>query len=144
IVARVAFTIAEGDGSIHVDVGPIDTRASVTTMLLVAFTFAFLRIAVQLIQNEIGARVGAGVLKTMRRDLIRSYLRADWPLQSSQREGAIQDLLMTYTGASAGAVNRLTGLMATAFNLAALLVTAIAVNAIAAVAAGLTALAIGM
>ena len=144
IIAQIAFTIADGESSVSFDVGPVAATLSITTMLFIAAGLAVVRVCTSLLSTLIAARMTRNVITATRKQLIRSYLRADWTLQSTQREGAIQDLLMTFASTTAAAMRRFTGLLSTAFNLFALLATALLVNAVAALAAATTALIVGL
>ncbi len=83
-------------------------------------------------------------MSRVRKSLIRRYLAANWALQAQQRDGRLQELATTYAGATSGAVSNLTGGAIAAFNLLALLMTALAVSPLASLAAATAALLVGL
>jgi ATP-binding cassette, subfamily B, bacterial len=145
LIARIAFALAGSGSKVSVNLGPLGTvEVPISALIVTAAVLVLVRMALQAISTVLASRASTTAIQQTRTSLIRSYLAAGWPLQSSQREGRLQELLTTYTDAGAGAVNALSQCVIGFFNLAALLITALWVNAIASVAAGLAALALGL
>jgi ABC-type multidrug transport system fused ATPase/permease subunit len=84
------------------------------------------------------------VVGTTRRRLVADFLSASWSVQSSERAGRLQELLTTFTDACSSAVTALAQGTINLFNFAALLTTAIIVNAIASIAAAVAAVAVAL
>jgi ABC-type multidrug transport system fused ATPase/permease subunit len=117
---------------------------SVSVLLICAAAMVFARTALAIGAAVLAARATYLTVARVRKTLTRLYLGAGWPLQSSQREGRLQELLTTYTAATSNAVNAVTQTVIAGFSLVALLITAFAVNVIASIAVGLGALGIGL
>src|SRR4029079_8936269 len=69
---------------------------------------------------------------------------ATWALQSSEREGRIQELLTTYAGMASNAVVNLVGGVVAGCSLVTLVVTAFLVNPLASLAVAAAAVLIGL
>ena len=145
LIARIAFALASTEDDVTVSLGPLGEHTlSISLLLGTAAALIVVRIGLQAVYTLLSSRATFAVVETTRSRLARLYLGAGWPLQASQRDGRLQDLLTTYAGSSAAAIGALSQGAIGAFSLAALLVTALAVNPIASVAAAVAALAIGL
>jgi ATP-binding cassette subfamily B protein len=145
LVARIAFALVSSSSQVSVHVGPLPTiKVSITVLLVCAGGLAVISMALMVVQAVLAAQATYLTVARVRKSLIRRYLRAGWPLQSAQREGRLQELLTTYTTSTAGSVNAVATTAGAAFSLAALLLTALFVNAIASISVAVAALAIGL
>jgi ATP-binding cassette subfamily B protein len=145
IIARVALAVAADHSHITLSAGPIDDwSVSVNALIALAAVLVVLRIALQLLQSRLSARAGVDVMNRTRKRFVRSYLAARWDLQSTQREGRLQELLTTYTSAAYSAIGWFAQGIAAGLNLFAFLLTALVVNVFAAIGIALTALLVGM
>jgi len=145
LIARIAFALASTEDDVTVSLGPLGEHTlSISLLLGVAAALIVVRIGLQAVYTLLSSRATFAVVETTRSRLARLYLGAGWPLQASQRDGRLQDLLTTYAGSSAEAIGALSQGAIGTFSLTALLVTALAVNPIASVAAAVAALAIGL
>jgi len=145
LIARIAFALASTEDDVTVSLGPLGEHTlSISLLLGIAAALIIVRIGLQAVYTVLSSRATFAVVETTRSRLARLYLGAGWPLQASQRDGRLQDLLTTYAGSSAAAIGALSQGAIGTFSLAALLVTALAVNPIASVAAAVAALAIGV
>ena len=145
LIARIAFALSSDSSSVEVDVGPFGTvHVAISALILLAAALVLARVVLQSVYTVLGARATFTVIETTRSSLICRYLAAGWPLQASQREGRLQELLTTYSGAAANALGALTQVGIAAFNLVALLATAFLVSPLASIAAGCVALAMGL
>jgi ATP-binding cassette, subfamily B, bacterial len=145
LIARIAFALADNASSVSVSFGPLPKLSvSVPDLLLTAAVLVIVRMGLQVIQTVIAARATYRTTNRVRKELVRSYLSAGWPLQSTQRDGRLQDLISSYAGATAGAVQGFTGMIVSGLNLLALLVAALLVNAPASIAAALAAMFVGV
>jgi ABC-type multidrug transport system fused ATPase/permease subunit len=144
IIARVAVLIAAAEDTTTFEMGPLPSvTLSPGQLVAVGLAFVVARAGLTLLQGVWSARVITGITLDTRRRLLGMYLRTSWSLQSKQRDGRMQELVGGYAGASAGAVNALLGGAVSAFNLSALLLTALFVSVIASVSAAVLAVAIG-
>jgi len=145
LVARIAFALTSAGSAVTIRIGPLpEVSVSVTVLIIVAAALVAVRAALQAAQVVLSARATYATVGRTRRTLIHLYLGAVWPLQASQREGRLQELLTTYATETSNAIASLAAVAVAIFSLTALLATALAVNAVASIAAGLAALLIGL
>src|SRR4051794_34405625 len=145
LIARIAFALASKGNDVSLNLGPLGSASvSINALIGAAAVLVLARIALQVAYTVLAAQTVYHVIKSNRTTLVHLYLAAGWPLQASQREGRLQELVTTYSDSSAQAVSALTQGAIAGFNLAALLLTALFVNPYASVAAGVAAVAIGL
>jgi ABC-type multidrug transport system fused ATPase/permease subunit len=145
LLARIAFALAAGQSEVHVSNSVLGNRSfDVWELLGAAATLTLVRMGLQWITTVMSNKTSLGVMLKLRRSLVRSYLRASWDLQSSQREGYLQQLVAGYTSTAAGAIGGVTNLITSGLSLAALLAAALLVQPLASIGAALAALAIGL
>jgi ABC-type multidrug transport system fused ATPase/permease subunit len=145
LIARIAFALGSDGSDVKIDVGAFGTmHVAVSALIALAGLLVIVRIVLQSIYSVLAARATFTVIDTTRTSLTRLYLAAGWPLQASQREGRLQELLTTYTGSAASALNSLTQAGISGFNLFALLLTALFVSPVASIAAAFVALGMGL
>lgn len=145
LIARISFAVASNHSSITIEFGPIpSTQISVEVLVTVAAALVVLRAALQVAQSVLQARATASVVNSSCKRLIRLYLGASWDLQSAQQEGRLQQLVTSFAFQTSSAVSAVAQGLIASFNLAALLVAALVINAVASIAAGLAALLIGL
>jgi ABC-type multidrug transport system fused ATPase/permease subunit len=145
IFARVAFALAGDDAKVTFATGIFGTiHLSMTEVLVIAAVLAAIRMGLQWVAVVLSARAGSAVLLNIRRSLTTLFLDASWSLQSTQREGRLQEMISGYAQNGSGAILGLTQLITASFNLLALLVAAVVVEPVAAVVAAAAALGIGL
>ncbi len=107
------------------------TRPS-ATLLLVALALTTVRLVLQMPISILPARIGADVQARLRRDLLHAFTRASWEVQSSDREGHLQETMTSQViQATAGAVQATT-LLTSLITFVVLLVSALVLNLVAA------------
>ncbi|MFN8024844.1 MAG: ABC transporter ATP-binding protein [Acidimicrobiia bacterium] len=145
LIARIAFALTSTSKDIKVSLGPLGhLSVSVGTLIFVALGLVAVRGALQVISSVLAARTTLATVERTRRNLLHRYLAAGWPLQASQRQGRLQELVTTYTESTGLSIGALGQMAIGGFSLAALLVTALWVNAVASIAAAVAALLIGL
>jgi ATP-binding cassette, subfamily B, bacterial len=145
VLARSAFALASGDDNVTVSIPIIGTlHFSVAGLLGMGVGLVFVRMVLNWIGVLMSARSSLDVQIRLRRSLTQCYLRASWGLQSSQREGHLQQLISGFASTASGAIANVAGLITSSFNLIALLSAALVVQPVAAVGAAASALAIGL
>ena len=110
------------------------TSVSLGFLIATSAVLVVVRTAFSLWQARLNSMTTAIMLSSIRKSIIRSYLGASWPVQAGEREGRIQEILTTYSGMALAAVQNLVIFIVAACSLAALIVTAFAVNPIASIA----------
>jgi ATP-binding cassette subfamily B protein len=132
LVAQIAAAIATGAHRVHMHSGSLRLNASVGTLLLVTLALTGARLVLQVPISTLPARIGADVQARLRRNLLHAYTRASWEVQSSDREGHLQETMTSQVvQATAGAVQATT-LLTSLITFVVLLGSALALNVIAA------------
>ncbi len=145
LIARVAFALASSSSGVTLDLGPLGSvHTSLDALLLVGGVLVVLRMVLQGVTSVYAARATVDTVRTTRARLLRTYLAAGWPLQATQRDGRLQELLTTYTDATALSLGSFTQTGINAISLVALLATALFVNPLASLGAAAAALLIGV
>jgi ATP-binding cassette, subfamily B, bacterial len=96
LMAQVAFTMAKGDASTGVELGPLAVDASVPQMLGVALALAIVRVTVQWLLAWLVARMSAAAQSRLRRRLFHAYADAAWSVQSRDGEGHLQEMMTSH------------------------------------------------
>jgi len=132
VVAQVAAALVDGSRRVHVDVGSVHSAPSVGALLAAAFALAGVRLVLQAPISTLPARIGADVQARLRRDLFHAFTQASWEVQSSDREGHLQETMTSQViQATSGAVQATT-LLTALITFVILLLSALALNAAAA------------
>jgi ATP-binding cassette, subfamily B, bacterial len=133
LVAQVAANLVDGTRKVHEQIGPLQIDATLGTLIAIAFGLAVLRLVLQAPISILPARIGAEVQARLRRDLFHAFTRASWEVQSSDREGHLQETMTSQViQATSGAVQATT-LLTALITFVVLLISALALNAAAAV-----------
>lgn len=129
-ITRLAFGVAEGADEVSVIAG---MKLSIGEATLLALGFVLLRLVATTAQVWLSARLGTSVIARVRRDLSSAFLNASWSTQQKSGPGRLQELLTTFSSQTATLIGNTSGWIRSSFNLAALLVTAVVVDAAASV-----------
>lgn len=139
VIARVAFAITQQDGSVSVNAGPIGPyEISVPTLIVLAGFLTAARLALQAITAWQAATLSSSALARVRTTTTRLFLEASWGLQSTERQGHLQELLTTYAVHASRIADSFTMLLVSGLSLFALIASAFVINAIAALVVGLS------
>jgi ABC-type multidrug transport system fused ATPase/permease subunit len=96
LMAQVAFSMAQGDSSTEIALGPVEVEASVPQLLGIAVVLAILRLAVQWTLAFMTARMSASAQSRLMRKLFHAYSRAAWAVQSRDGEGHLQEMMASH------------------------------------------------
>ncbi|MGH2854824.1 MAG: ABC transporter ATP-binding protein [Solirubrobacteraceae bacterium] len=132
VIAQVAAALVNGHGRVRVDVGPLHGDPAVGTLIAVAFALAAFRLALQAPISILPARIGADVQARLRRDLFHAFTRAAWEVQSSDREGHLQETMTSQVIQATSCAVQATTLLTALITFVILLISALALNAVAA------------
>jgi ATP-binding cassette, subfamily B, bacterial len=138
MVAQLAATVVGGGGKASHNgvLSLISLHASVGTQILIAFALATLRLLLQVPLSVLPARIAADVLARLRTELFDAFSRASWAVQSRVREGDVQEIMTNQVSQAVTGVVGTTGLIAATLQFAVLMISALVLNALAAVAVG--------
>jgi ATP-binding cassette subfamily B protein len=134
LVAQIAATVVKGSKHAHASVAGFQLDAPISTLFIFAFAFTFLRIALQAPLSILPARIAAGVQARLRRELFDAFSRASWGVQSSDREGHLQETMTSQVLQATGGAMQATNLVISAFTFLVLMASALALNVVAALA----------
>ena len=144
LIARLACTIAIGNGTLHGIAGVLTgLDLPVPALFTLAAVLLVVRIVAQLIQVRMWSAMTADAAAAARRAALRAFLQSSWSIQARERTGRLQELLTTYATQAGNAVASASGMVIAALNLVALLATAFVVNPAGAVAVSVTGVLVG-
>ncbi|HTZ86922.1 MAG TPA: ATP-binding cassette domain-containing protein, partial [Solirubrobacteraceae bacterium] len=133
LVAQIAQQLANGSKHVDTHLGPLHLHTPLGTLILVAIGLTLVRAALQVPISILPARIAADVQANMRRRLFDAFTRASWSVQSRDREGQLQDVMTTQTMQATNGAIQTTILITAAFNFLVMMISALVLNAIAAV-----------
>jgi ATP-binding cassette, subfamily B, bacterial len=141
VIAQVAAGLVGGKSTVHVRAGSFHLEAQVETLLYIAFILAFVRLLFQFPLSILPARIASGVQAGLRERMFSAYTRASWSVQARDREGQLQETMTSQVQQATGAALQATVVINAVLSFFVLLISAVALNAIAAVfVAGLSTL----
>lgn len=131
LITRSAFAVSDGEDTI----GLIGTwNVARSTVLVIAVGLVLVTVIFQIASTWQSARLGALVVARIRHDLTQAFLRATWASQHGERMGKLQELLTTFIRGGAQLITATTLATIAVCNLVALVVTALFIDALAALA----------
>jgi len=133
IVAQVATTLVNRVTRVHLEIGPLHANASVGALLAIALALAVVRIALQVLISWLPARIAAEVQGRLRRRMFESFTDASWEMQSRDREGHLQEIMTSQIMQASQGALQATTLISSLFTFAVLVVSALALNIVAAI-----------
>jgi ATP-binding cassette subfamily B protein len=139
VVAQVAVVLA---GKKETKLRGLHLHASTHQLILIAFGLAGLRLLLQFPLSILPSRIAAEVQSNLRARLFHAFTLASWGVQSSDREGHLQETMSGQVMQATGGALQATSLITSSLTFLVLMVFAFALNPIAAV--GVFAAAIGM
>jgi ABC-type multidrug transport system fused ATPase/permease subunit len=132
IVAQVAAKLATKAKTLSVNLGPFHVHTDIGTILLIAVALAICRLVLQFPLAILPARIAAEVQAGFRKRLFNAYTRASWGVQSLDREGQLQDTMTLQVMQASGGALQMTALIISLITFIVLLISAFALNVIAA------------
>lgn len=132
LVAEIAANLVTGAKRIPVHLGPIQTHAPIGTLIIVALALSVIRLGLQVPLSVLPSRIAADVQAKVRAELFHNFTRASWEVQSSDREGQLQETMtLQALQATQGAVQA-TQLITSMITFIVLLISAVALSPLAA------------
>jgi ATP-binding cassette subfamily B protein len=133
IVAQVATSLVNGTTHIHLDKGPLHVDLTVGALLAIALALAAVRVALQVLVSYLPARIAAEVQGRLRQRIFSAFTHASWDMQSRDREGHLQEIMTSQIMQASQGALQATTLISWLFTFAALVVSALVLNPVAAV-----------
>lgn len=140
LFAQVAAALVKGAKSISVHFGFAYLHAHVIDLIVLAGALCVVRLLLQLPASILPAKITADVQASLRTYLIDAFTRASWREQSRDREGQLQDMMVTQVMQATSGALQATLLVTTLVTFFVLLVAAFALNALAATLVALSSL----
>jgi ATP-binding cassette, subfamily B, bacterial len=138
LMARIAVSATEADEP-HVPLLPGDgAQVTIPAAVLVALVLLVGKVITGTMVARGSAEMATKGLTDVRLALLRSYIDADWSVQSTERQGDLQELMTTHADRTTGVNMSLSMFLTSSLNVVVLVITAIVVNPIAAAALILT------
>lgn len=132
LVVHLALAISTGKHATPVDFPLVSTVLTVPTLLVIAIALVLFRLLLLYVSAHVPARVSADVQGALRERLTAAYLGATWSLQSSERDGRLQDLLTNQAARAAQVVFLVTDGASSFLNFSALMLAAVLLKPLAA------------
>jgi ATP-binding cassette subfamily B protein len=133
LIAQIAATFVNRSTRVHGHLAVLHLHLTPTALFVVAFGLVLARLVLQVPLSVFPARIASGVQAQLRRDMLSAYTHASWAIQSSDREGQLQELMTSQViQASIGAQSS-TSLLIGAVTFFVLMATAVVLNVVAAV-----------
>ncbi len=133
VMVQVAFALSTETDHIDVGLGPLgEATFGLRELFAIAVVLGVARLVIQLLDARLSSRMSTDALVRLRIELLTAFEAASWARQAAMREGRFQEVLAGQTAQVASAVLTIAGALSTAFNLLALLVSALIVDARAA------------
>ena len=129
VISEVVVAGVEGRHSIRPPFGPSFSPRTAIIVALVALALFFVT---SILSTLLSTSVSAQALTAARTHVVTGFFRANWSLQSTERLGHVQQMLMMNSGAVASVVGSLSGGIQSLLMVCALLGVALAVDPIAA------------
>jgi ATP-binding cassette, subfamily B, bacterial len=131
-IAQIGAALLDGGKHVTVDLGPINVRVSIGTMIGIAAAMGVARIALQVAISHLQAETAGQVQATLRNDLAAAYTSASWTTQSRDNEGHLQEMLTSQVLQATQGTMQIAILVSALFTFAILLLSAMLLNVIAA------------
>jgi ABC-type multidrug transport system fused ATPase/permease subunit len=138
LIAQVVATLVTGAKQVHINAGPIHIHAAITTLIAVAFALTLIRVVLQFPLSSLPARIVSNVQAGLRTAMFDAYSRASWTVQSQDREGHLQETMTSQVMQATGGALQVTTLVIVMFTFIVLMISALALNALAAILVGVT------
>lgn len=103
-------------------------RLSLAGALVIAIVLLVVLLGFAILNAFVSGSISMSVLSRMRKNLFSSFAAAGWPTQNKERDGHLQELLITCATQSAVAVQNATLFLASLVSLLGLLISALIIN----------------
>ncbi len=131
-IAQVGTALVYKGHNVHIELGPLHLNPSIGSILILAGVLSVLRIALLGWSASLQARLASDIQATLRNELFGAFTRASWGLQSREREGHLQEMMTAQILQSTMGTLQLAALVSSAITFAVLLLSALALNVLAA------------
>ena len=132
VVAQVAAALVSGADSVHLAAGPVAADPTIPVLVGVGALLAIARVGLMAATALMQARLASDVQAGLRLRLFSAYNHASWGLQSTDREGHLQELMTTQSLQAIAGTVQLASLVTAGITFLVLVVSALLLNPAAA------------
>ena len=132
VLVQMALLLSGSAAAETISLGPLHADLSFRALLILGLVLTALRFSLQSVGAYVPARMSADAQAVLRDATFGSYLNADWPTQTQQREGELQEFLTGHTSRVAQVVLVVGDMLSSILTFAALMASAVLVNPFAA------------
>ena len=132
IIGQVAAALVSRSKEVHPKIGPFHVHAHIGTLLLIGLGLTLFRVALQLPLSVVPARIATDVGARQRKMIFRAFIRASWGIQSSDREGQLQEIMTNQTSQAIQGALQATALITASITFTILMASAVVLSAVAA------------
>src|ERR1700677_1917702 len=132
MVAETADALATGGRRTHIHFGFLHLHPSVDALIAAALVVVVIRVVLQIPGLILPPRGASQMQAEMRTSIFTAFSRASWDIQARDREGQLQETMTGQVAQATAAVYNSLGLISSTLLLAVMLLTALALNVIAA------------
>lgn len=131
LLTSALLGLAEGGREVNLRFGP---ALSLQAALVISAVAVVVRLGLSVVGASITARLSSDVTLAQRRRLAHAYLDADWPLQSREPSGRLQELLTSFVGRTTSAMLHVAQAVTAVLSLVAFIGTGVVVDPVATLA----------
>ena len=131
LLTSALLGLAEGGRVVNLRFGP---ALSLQAALVISAVAVVVRLGLSVVGASITARLSSDVTLAQRRRLAHAYLDADWPLQSREPSGRLQELLTSFVGRTTSAMLHVAQAVTAVLSLVAFIGTGVVVDPVATLA----------
>ena len=142
LVTEAAAALVNGSRRIRLDLGAFHSHVVLGALFGVAVALALLRLGLQVVVSLVPARISADAQDRLRSELYAAFTRASWGIQSGDKEGLLQELMSSQIVNALGGVLQATTLVIALITFLVLILSAFALNPLAAAVVLLAAVAL--
>jgi ABC-type multidrug transport system fused ATPase/permease subunit len=133
LIAQCAAAMVSRASRAKVDLGVLHVQAGLGVLFLGALVLVLLRLGLQVVISIAPARIAASLQRQLRTGVLNAFTHAAWGVQARDREGHLQELLTNQVGQAVSASLSATGMVTWGLTFLVLVISAFALNAVAAV-----------
>jgi ATP-binding cassette, subfamily B, bacterial len=142
ILAQSALLLVNHASRADLSLGPLQFRPTLGTLLAVGIVLAAVRLVLAVVISFIPAWISDNTQARLRTDLFAAFSCASWSDQSRDREGHLQELLTSHVYQATQGYTGAAGLIISLLTLFVLILSALAINVLAAL--GIVVVALGL
>ncbi len=132
ILAQAALLLANHSARVHLSLGPVGVHPTLHMLLGLGVVLALARLVLAVVISFVPARIYDNTQAQLRTELFTAFTSASWELQSRDREGHLQELITNQVAQATQGYTTAAQLIMSLLTFLVIVVTAIALNAVAA------------